>query len=75
VDTASLYSSKGHPSFRVPTRSILVRACSIITIPCGLNEIKKIMKDFNLFEIETHLISPNPYRLRIKRTDHNLAGS
>jgi hypothetical protein len=26
------------------------------------------MKDFDLFEIENHSISPNPYGLRAKRT-------
>jgi hypothetical protein len=27
------------------------RPCSFILIPCGLDEIEKMMKDFNLFEI------------------------
>jgi hypothetical protein len=30
---------------------------------------KKNMKDFNLFEIEIHTISPNPFGLRAKQTN------
>jgi hypothetical protein len=30
--------------------------------------LKKIMKDFDLFEIETHTVPPNPHGLRSKRT-------
>lgn len=33
--------------------------------------IKEIMKYFDLFEIETHLISHNPYELRAKQTCPN----
>jgi hypothetical protein len=44
------------------------RVCSFIPIPYGLNEIEKIMKDYNLFGIETHPISPNTHELRAKRT-------
>jgi hypothetical protein len=30
--------------------------------------LEKIVKDFDLFGIETHPIPPNPYGLRAKRT-------
>jgi hypothetical protein len=44
-----------------------LRACSVIPIPCGLDGIeKKIMKDFDLFGIETYPIPPNPHGLRAK---------
>jgi hypothetical protein len=43
----------------------LFKVCSVIHIPYGL---EKNMKDFDLFGIETHSISPNPYILRVKRT-------
>jgi hypothetical protein len=33
-----------------------------------IDEIAKYMKDFDLFGIETHSISPNPHGLRAKRT-------
>jgi hypothetical protein len=33
--------------------------------------LEKIMKDFDLFGIETHSISPNPHGLRAKRTGPN----
>jgi hypothetical protein len=33
--------------------------------------LEKIIKDFDLFGIETHPISPNPHGLRTKRTSHN----
>lgn len=36
--------------------------------PCKLNEIEKIMKDYDLFRIEIHPISPNTYGFRAKRT-------
>jgi hypothetical protein len=48
-----------------------LRPCSVIPIPRELDGIgKKIMKDFDLFGIETHLIPHNPHGLRAKRTDH-----
>jgi hypothetical protein len=34
-----------------------------------MDGIKKIIKDFDLFEIETHPIPLNPHELRAKRTD------
>jgi hypothetical protein len=42
-------------------------ASSVIPIPYGLDEIEKIIKDFDLFGIETHSISHNPRGLRAKR--------
>lgn len=39
-------------------------SCSVIPISFGLDEIKKIIKVFDLFGIETHSISPNPRGLR-----------
>jgi hypothetical protein len=33
--------------------------------------LEKIVKDFDLFEIETHPIPPNPHGLRAKRTSPN----
>jgi hypothetical protein len=44
------------------------RACSVIPIPCGLDEIEKNMKNFDLFGIKTHPIPLNPRGLRAKRT-------
>jgi hypothetical protein len=41
--------------------------CSVIPIPCGLDEIEKFMKYFDLFGIETHSITSDPYGLRAKR--------
>jgi hypothetical protein len=34
--------------------------------------LEKIMKDFDLFGIETHPIPPNPHGLRTKRTSPNM---
>jgi hypothetical protein len=43
----------------------MIRVCSVIPILRGLDVIeKKNMKDFDLFGIETHPISPNPHGLR-----------
>jgi hypothetical protein len=42
-------------------------------IGCGLDEIEKIMKDFDLFWIKTHPIPLNLYRLRAKRTSPKMA--
>jgi hypothetical protein len=54
--------------------SIGWRSYSVIFfILYGLNDIKKIMKDFNLFEIKTHLIPSSPHELRTKRTRPKLA--
>jgi hypothetical protein len=36
--------------------------------------LEKIVKDFDLFEIETHPIPPNPHGLRAKRTSPQLEG-
>jgi hypothetical protein len=47
--------------------------CYFFFILYGLNDIKKIMKDFNLFEIKTHLIPSSPHELRTKRTRPKLA--
>jgi hypothetical protein len=33
--------------------------------------LEKIVKDFDLFGIETHPIPPNPHGLRAKRTSPN----
>lgn len=45
-----------------PLEFHLFRPCSVII--CGLDKIgKKIIKDFNLFEIETQLIPHNPREL------------
>jgi hypothetical protein len=56
-----------------------LRVCSVISITRGLNGIGKNMKDFNLFGIEIHTISPNIHGLRVKRTgpemDANLHNS
>jgi hypothetical protein len=49
------------------------RHCSIIPTPYGLNGIRKIMNDFDLFEIETHAIG-NSHGLRPKRTNSTLFG-
>jgi hypothetical protein len=35
-------------------------------------ELKKIMKDFDLFKIETHPIPLNSHELRTKRIDPNM---
>jgi hypothetical protein len=35
--------------------------------------LEKILKNFDLFGIETHPIPPNPYGLRAKRTSPNMA--
>jgi hypothetical protein len=34
-----------------PRRSNTLRPCSVIPIPCGLDEIEKNLKDFDLFFI------------------------
>jgi hypothetical protein len=40
----------------------------VIPIPCRLDRIEKIIKDFDLFEIKTYSISSNLDRLKAKRT-------
>jgi hypothetical protein len=52
---------------------IQLMSCSVIPILCGLNEIEKNIKDFDLFKIKTHLIPLNPHGLGANRTSPNTA--
>lgn len=50
----------------------LLRSCSVISISCELDEIrKKNMKGSDLFGIETHLILFNLRELKAIRTSFN----
>jgi hypothetical protein len=40
---------------------VQIRSLSVIPISCGLDRIGKIVRDFDLFGIQTHPIPPNSH--------------
>jgi hypothetical protein len=51
-----------------PRTNVIFAYKALFDYSFGLDEIRKIIKEFDLFGIETHLISPNSYRLKAIRT-------
>jgi hypothetical protein len=76
IDGAHFFPKHSYKKSKQSSRSAghHIRACSVIPISYGLDMnwmgLEKIMKDFDLFRIETHPIPPNPHGLRTKRIGH-----